>query len=247
MALVQTDFTLIDNTQLAIIQELRKFFSNVAPYDGLTPFGLVPSDLICKYSVEGPPVLGDPQPGFLQISDEEPQSDQQLPSIILTGLSMQDQPLGFGQRGRKKPATQEVVVLNVVSNTGGLVVDNLGNQVMSNPMTVQYDEYVEAAHMTINFGVRAKTTSQRARLLDLMWLCFADRGFVRGQLELQDIYDEPPFIRINSLNEVPIPSGGTGLSMSYNAELSATFFAQWNRRVVDPRPYASSIIPQGTN
>jgi hypothetical protein len=95
-------FTLTEDSINAIIVELRKFFGVQPPYDSLMPLGLIPQDLVYQATAGYQPVQGQ-----LFISDEEPQEDRNIPSIIVTGFSMTPRPVGFGQHGWKPSWTRE--------------------------------------------------------------------------------------------------------------------------------------------
>lgn len=107
----------------------------------------------------------------------------------------------------------------------------------------EFQEFVEVSEPTITFGVRGGTTSQRARLVDLLQFAITNKFLVRGQLEKQEIIfqpNSPGFIRINGYSVEDVVNGGAYPKI-YKAELSSTLWLQWNYRVLQDELIAAQI------
>ncbi len=82
-------FTLVDDVTKFIIEELRKYFAQEAPYD---TFGdLIPEQIRNVSSTEFTKI---------KIVDEFPDADRQIPAIVVTGAQGPSREIGFGQSGQ---------------------------------------------------------------------------------------------------------------------------------------------------
>lgn len=108
---------------------------------------------------------------------------------------------------------------------------------------LEFDERIETYEPTITFGIRAKSTAQRDRIVDTLIVAISNQLLVRGQLEAKDIIFQPTapgFIRNNGYSEETIPQG-SGLQMVYKCDLSSTLWLQWNYRTVVEADIAMKI------
>ena len=227
---------MVEDTQNFLILELRKFFGGQLPYSGRYNH-LIPDDLVYSESVPG-----TPNPNSIFIGDEESFDDRILPSIVLTGWSGASQELGLGQHGigwNKNPLVlTEDDIARIHAHEDDPDDDDHGTH------THYLNESVGAREINISFGLRAKTTSQRARLADLLFLAMANRQFVRGEIEKQEVYPMPPFVRDNGASEEFMAS--PSMNMIYKADYATTFWTQWNHRVLNTDLTAKSVVPTGT-
>lgn len=166
------------------------------------------------------------------------------------------QALGAPVRSTDFDQAVEFVQYTVIDVLDGLL--NIGKQFMqttAQPIVLgttqinytepEFEEYVEMSEPTITFGIRTLTTSQRARLVDLLMFAISNKQLVRGELEKQEIYFQPTgpgFIRNNGFSEEGMYNG-TAYQQIYKAELSSTLFLQWNYRVLREQYNAESIKP----
>jgi hypothetical protein len=228
---------MVEDTQNFLILELRKFFGGLSPYSDRYD-NLIPSDLV--YSESSP---GVPDPSSIFIGDEESFDDRILPSIVLTGWSGSSIELGLGQNGigwKKNP-------LVLAPDDAAFIAANPTYDPNTNDPDnpIHYlSESVGAREINISFGLRAKTTSQRARMSDLLFLAMANRQFIRGEIEKQEVYPMPPFIRDNGASEEFMAS--PSMNMIYKADYATTFWTQWNHRVLNTDLTVDNIVPTGT-
>lgn len=110
--------------------------------------------------------------------------------------------------------------------------------------TLEWDERGGAKNINVTYSIRTRTTSQRARLADLLFMAVADRRFIRGEIEKQSVYITPPFLRENGSSEEFTISPGT--DMIYRVDYSSTFFTQWTHRLLKTEVVSRDIIPEGT-
>lgn len=320
-------FSMVEEVQNYLIQELRKFFGQLPPYVDKYPTGLIPTDLIYRESSPGVPT------GNMNIVDEENFDDRRLPCIILTGFNGDAVELGLGQAGMRPPQTREantvmasavraatVVAGNLTSDfDAGKIIDGVtlaaGNRVLIknqalpaqngvyvvqatgaplratdfdtvveflkwttipvtegtenagryfsqvsvppttlgvDPVlyddrgleTLEWDERVGARNINITYSIRARSTSQRARLTDLLMVAVQDKRFVRGEIEKQSVFITPPFVRETGSSEEFTVSPGT--DMIYRVDYTSVFFAQWSHRLLKTENVAKAIIPTAT-
>ena len=215
-------WSMLDEIQIFLIRNLRLFFSNSAPYNAMLPPGAIDTDLVYAPSIDGK----TPNPtSKLWISDEEPFDDQKVPGIFLTGFNGPAIPLGLGDRiGRSRGVFTEVIE-NVSVNTN-----------------VEYHGFGGARRININFGIRANTTSQRARLSNLVFVAMQNRNLIRGQIEKQSVYPEAPYCSSNGGGEEFSPGGGTLL---YKEDLTTSFWTQWEHRLLMPEAVSDDVVPVG--
>jgi len=110
--------------------------------------------------------------------------------------------------------------------------------------TLEWDERVGARNINVTYSIRARTTSQRARLADLLLLALQDKRFVRGEIEKESVFITPPFLRETGTSEEFTVSPGT--DMIYRADYASVFFAQWSHRLLKTESVAETIIPEAT-
>jgi len=150
------------------------------------------------------------------------------------------------------------VLVGIVN--GGLYFSQLTPNIPSAPIVVgstpldyenidgnvlEWDEYVEAADVPINIGIRCGSTSQRVRLADLLGMALNNLRYVRGELQKQDIIIQPPGLRLSGPSE-ELTMGGAAYQLIYKAEFSMTLWQQWNNRVLRETPNVSLFVPKGT-
>ena len=109
---------------------------------------------------------------------------------------------------------------------------------------LEWDDRVGARNINITYSIRARTTSQRVRLSDLLLMAIQDRRLVRGEIEKQDVFITLPFLRETGSSEDFTASPGT--DMIYRVDYSSTFFTQWSHRLLKTESVAKSITPEPT-
>jgi hypothetical protein len=127
----------------------------------------------------------------------------------------------------------------IVVGSTPLTYENISGNVL------EWDEFVEAADIPINIGIRCGSTSQRARLADLLFTALNNLRYVRGELQKKQVIIQPPGLRMNPPSEEPV-MGGAAYQLIYKCDFSMTLFQQWNNRVLRMTRNATQIIPEGT-
>lgn len=100
-------YNLNDVAILAVIDELRAFFSLAAPYSSKLPANFLPPEFLYQESEPGVPTSA------MNIVNEENLDDRKFPCIIVTGINGPMKPMAFGQTASKPSQTIETLPTTV--------------------------------------------------------------------------------------------------------------------------------------